>query len=276
MSKPAAPRSREPQYIIAPMPALWRFAARFALCLVLVAGAACSSPIGRFYEYEEQLYLDVDGSARVIVSASVPALVALRNLPLDAAPRARVDREAVRAAYESAGCQDVRVGQPWIRRGRHFVQIRFAVAHLDDLEACGPLAWSSYDLRPDGEVIQFEQTVGPPAGSRPPDVNWDGSEIVAFKLHVPSRISFHNVKRLEDGANASPGRGNILTWEQWLSDRLAGQPVEMAVTMGAESILKRTLLLFAGAFAAAVLVLVALVWFTVRRARRRPLAGSAR
>lgn len=258
------------------MHGLWRFAARLVLGVVLVGSSACSSPIGRFYEYEEQLYLDVDGSARVIISASVPALVALRNLPLDAAPRARVDREAVRAAYASAGCQDVRVGQPWIRRGRHFVQIRLAVASLADLEACGPLAWSSYAMRPDDGQIQYRQIVGPPAGSRPPDVNWDGREIVAFKLHVPSRISFHNVKRLEDGSNASPGRGNILTWEQWLSDRLAGQPVEMAVTMGAESILRRTLLLFVGAFGAAVLVLLTLVWLTVRRARRTPLTGSAR
>jgi hypothetical protein len=42
--------------------------------------------------------------------------------------------------------------------------------------------------------------------------------------------------------------------------------------MDSESILYRTLWLFAGAFAAAVLVLVTLIWLTMRRARRRQAA----
>ena len=50
-----------------------------ALSLALLL-AGCSLPFGREYEYEEQLYLDVDGSATVIVNASMPALVALRGL----------------------------------------------------------------------------------------------------------------------------------------------------------------------------------------------------
>jgi hypothetical protein len=45
--------------------------------------------------------------------------------------------------------------------------------------------------------------------------------------------------------------------------------------MDAESILYRTLWLFAGAFLAAVLVIVGLVWLTIRRARRRGVTGRA-
>ncbi len=104
-------------------------------------------------------------------------------------------------------------------------------------------------------------------------MNWDGSELVAFKLHAPSRILFHNVKRLEDGSNGAPDRGNILTWEQHLSDRRAGVPVDMEVRMDSESVLSRTLWLFGGAFAAAVLVLVTLVWLTMRRGRGRTLGA---
>src|SRR6185436_13798343 len=104
----------------------------------------------------------------------------------------------------------------------------------------------------DETSIHYEQTVGPPDAGKLGQVNWDGSELVAFKLHAPSRISFHNVKRLEDGANGKADRGNILTWEQRLSDRRAGQPLQMEVRMGSESILFRTLWLFAGAFIAAV------------------------
>ena len=72
-------------------------------------------------------------------------------------------------------------------------------------------------------------------------MNWDGKELVGFKLHAPSRIFFHNVRRLEDGSPGDADRGNILTWEQTLADRRAGQPLRMEVRMGPESILFRTL-----------------------------------
>jgi hypothetical protein len=62
-------------------------------------------------------------------------------------------------------------------------------------------------------------------------------------------------------------RGNILAWEQHLADRLDGRPVQIEVRLESESILHRTLWLFAGAFAAAVLTLAALIWWTMRRGR---------
>ena len=54
--------------------------------------AACSNPLGRQYEYEEQIYLRVDGAATVVIDASLPALVALRGVPLDVGRGARMDR----------------------------------------------------------------------------------------------------------------------------------------------------------------------------------------
>jgi hypothetical protein len=93
---------------------------------------------------------------------------------------------------------------------------------------------------------------------------------MAFKLHAPSKIRFQNVKKL-DGTNGSTERGNILTWEQTLADRRAGKPIDMVVRMEATSILFTTVWLFVGAFAAAVLVLVGLIWLTIRRGRRATL-----
>ena len=63
---------------------------------------------------------------------------------------------------------------------------------------------------------------------------------MGFRIHLPSRIVYHNApsKRVE--------RGNILTWEQTLSDRRAGKPIEMSVDMDATSILNTTLWLFGG------------------------------
>jgi hypothetical protein len=248
----------------------------FVVCAAFVSVglvASCSNPFGRQYEYEEQVYLGVDGSATVVIDSSIAALVALRGLPLDSAPATPVDRDQVRRLYAAAGCGNVRVGQPWMRDGRRFVQVTVEAGHVDELERCGPLSWSTlaFERLDEGarEVIQYRQTVGAPAGGDPGSVGWDGSELVGFKLHLPSRIIFHNVKRLEDGSNGEPARGNILTYEQWLKDRRAGLPVEMEVRMDSQSILYRTLWLFAGAFVAAVLVLLTLVWWTVRRGRAR-------
>ena len=237
-----------------------------AVVFALVALAGCSNPFGRQYEYEEQIYLSVTGAATVVVDASIPALVALRGLPLDPSPNAQVDRERIRAIFTAAGCQNVRVGQPWARHGRRFIQVRVAVTAVRDLANCGPLAWSTYSFTREDAALHYEQVVGAPASGNPGTPRWTGDELVAFRLHVPSRIIFHNVKRLEDGSNGAPTRGNILTWEQRLTDRRAGQPVHLDVRMDAESILYRTLWLFAGAFLAAVLVIVGLVWLTIRRA----------
>jgi hypothetical protein len=88
-------------------------------------------------------------------------------------------------------------------------------------------------------------------------------------------VTYHNVRRLEDGTEGTLERGNILTWEQRLSDRLAGVPMSMEVRTESESILYRTVSLFAGAFAAAVIVLILLIWFTIRRGRARLRAFKA-
>ena len=77
----------------------------------------------------------------------------------------------------------------------------------------------------------------------------------------------HNVKLL-DGTNGTVERGNILTWEQRLEDRLSGKPIDMAVILSAQSILYQTLGLFAGAFLAAVLLLGGIIWWVLRRGRR--------
>jgi hypothetical protein len=241
---------------------------RAAAGLLLLASIACSGlPLGRQYEYEEQLYLDVDGSATVVVDSSIAALVALRGLALDASPAARTDRGQVRRALEAIGCTVDTVGQGWRRRGRRFVQFRISTDDVRTLSGCGLLSWSAYSFEARDGVLHYTQTVGATAPRDPGQVNWDGSELVAFKLHLPSRIFEHNVRRLEDNAVGDIERGNILTWEQRFADRRAGQPVRIDVRMDATSILFTTLWLFAGAFGAAVLMLGAVVWWVKKRGR---------
>ena len=80
--------------------------------------AACStSGGGPQYEYEEEMYLSLDGTATVYVNSSVAALNALRGTSFDAQPAARGDREAVRQYFTTpVDARDSR--QPSRRRGR--------------------------------------------------------------------------------------------------------------------------------------------------------------
>lgn len=259
-----------------------RFSARgrvgraiFLLSIVVVAAqlAACNRVLGREYEYEEDATLSLDGSAIVNINASIASLVALRGLDLDPNPRARFDQEYVanvRRLAEAAGCNVDRVSSTsWYRNGRRFIQIRLNVPDIRTASNCGLLSWSKYTYANSADGISLRQEVGSSAGKDAAGNNWNGSEVVAFKLHLPSKITFHNMRDMQTNEALVPLRGNILAWEQTLADRRASKPLVMEMRMDRESILRRTLLLFAAAFVAALVVMGAGVWWTLKRPRRR-------
>lgn len=240
----------------------------WALIGLLALPAGCTNPFGRQYEYEEQVFPAVDGSAEIIVNASVAALLALRGITI-APSGARPDRDATREVVAKAGCPVTSVGRPWTRSGRHFVQIRLASPQLASLSTCPLLSWSTYALEPFEGGLRYRQHVGAPSGSAPAGVEWTGQELVAFRVYVPSRVRYHNVKKLADGTDGEMERGNIGSWEQTLADRRAGKPIDIEVRMDAESILRRTLWLFAGSLAAAVVTMAGIVFFVKRRGRKK-------
>lgn len=237
---------------------------RRLLLAATLASLLCSLACGggvfkRQYEYEEELYLALDGSATLNVNASVAALVALRGADLNVDPKARIDRGAVRALFEGPGAEVTRVSLSR-RHGRRFVHVGVNLADLRRARGLAPFAWSEYRLARQGDVVQFRQRVGAAAGRPVGAVGWDGSELVAFRVHVPSAIPFHN----------SPGtiqRGNILEWEQPLTARLAGTPLDVQIDMEPESILYTTLLLFGATIVAAAAAFGVVIWLFVRRGR---------
>jgi hypothetical protein len=221
---------------------------------------------GRQYEYEEDLTIDLDGSGSLTVNASLAALSALRGLDVDPLAQS-VDRDRIRALYESGVTRVKSVPRPWRRRGREFVQINLEFDDVRKLNQAAPLSWSTYQLGQENGQHVFRQSVTTSAlkpGSLK-KVGWDGSEVVGFRLHLPSRILEHNARDLEKDEPTGIRRGNILAWEQHLADRLDGRPLTVQVRMESQSILYRTLFLFVGAFAAAVLTLGGLIWWTVRK-----------
>ena len=248
---------------------------RLGLALLVCAiGSACAGA-GVFkpdYEYEEELYLALDGSATLNVNASVASLVALRGADLDPDPRARIDRDAVRAFF---GAPAVPVTVSLSRRdGRRFVHVSVRVPDVHELSRLSPFAWSSYRFDRRDDAYEFRQTVGPPAtpkreARRRADPPWAGDELVTFRMHLPSEITFHNAP------SGRIDRGNILAWEQPLADRLAGQALELQVQLEPTSILTRTLLLFGSTVIAAAAALLAVIWWIGRRGRHDVTASPA-
>jgi hypothetical protein len=246
----------------------------FLLSVTALAGqlAACTRVLGKEYEYEEDTALSLDGSAIVDINASIASLVALRGLALDPSTRVRFDQPYVanvRRLAEAAGCAvDSISTSSWYRSGRRFIHLRVRVPDMRTAAFCGLLSWSKYSYDDNGSEISFRQAVGASAEKDVPGINWDGTELVAFKLRLPSKITFHNMRDIDSGEATRPLRGNILAWEQSLADRRAGKPLVMEMKMERESILRRTLLLFAAAFVLAIAVMGGAIWWTMKRPHR--------
>jgi hypothetical protein len=240
----------------------------FAAAAALLVIAGCRAPGGLFrqYEYEEEMYLALDGSATLYVNSSIAALNALRGTAFDASPGARVDRNAVRAYFTSPHTRVPRVSESR-RSGRRFVHVRIEADDVRQLSAVAPFAWSSYALARDGDRYVYTQTVGAAAGMDPGGAGWTGDELTAFRMHLPSKIDFHNTPTHE------VGRGNILTWEQPLAERLRGVPLRLEVRMETQSILYRTVWLFGITFVAVAMVFVAVIWWVLRKGRTEAVAS---
>ena len=233
-----------------------------ALCVLTVSACGGTATLFRQYEYEEEIYLSLDGTATVYVNSSIAALNALRGTTFDASPEARVDTTAVRAYYATPATRVVRVSQSR-RNNRRFVHVRLDVDDITRLGEVAPFAWSKYQFTSDGDLFKYRQLVGAATGQDPGNAGWNGGEIVAFRLHLPSKIRYHNTKR-------DVGRGNILVWEQALAERLRGVPIELDARMERQSILYTTLWLFGITFVAVALAFgIVVVWIVRKGAREK-------
>ncbi|HET9705932.1 MAG TPA: hypothetical protein VFP85_17955 [Vicinamibacterales bacterium] len=231
----------------------------FALVLLSVlASLSCSNVIARKYEYEEELFLELDGSATLYVNASVPALVALRGVTLPLDPGARLDRQVVRAIYDTpvTGVESVTTSR---REGRRYVHLRIDVPDVRRLGDAPPFAWSTYRYVEGDNRFEFGQQMQAAAGEDVGNVGWAGDELVAVRLHLPSVVDEHN------SPSRTIERGNIIVWEQPLTDRLKGVPLTIEARMEKESILFRTLALFAAMSVLVVLTFAGFIWFVKTR-----------
>ena len=94
-----------------------------------------------------------------------------------------------------------------------------------------PFSWATYSCSGGAISTSTRRRSAPPAGRDVGDVGWRGNELVAFRMHLPARILYH------DAPSKQVERGNILVWEQSLADRLKGTPVHIEARMEGQSIL---------------------------------------
>jgi hypothetical protein len=235
-----------------------------SVCLLLatlMVSACGGGGLFKSYEYEEEMYLALDRTATLYVNSSVAALNALRGTSFDTDPAVTPSRDAIRQLYSSPVTEVTRV--TFSRRSnRRFVHVRIEVSDVTKLSGAAPFAWSTYSFRREGELFDYRQTVGASADKSVGDVGWDGDEIVAFRMHLPSKIAYHNA------GPANPHRGNILAWEQSLAERRRGVPLTLDARMETQSILYRTLALFGATFVVVTVGFVLLIWWVLRRARK--------
>jgi hypothetical protein len=239
---------------------------RVAFAAVLISvqvSLACANVMARKYEYEEEIFLALDGSATVYVNASVPALVALRGarLPLD--PNARLDRMVVRDFYQTpvSTVESVTTSR---REGRRYVHLRLDVPDIRRLHEAAPFAWSAYRYLEGPDRFEFGQRMQASAGQDAGNAGWSGDELIAVRLHLPSRVDFHN------SPSRTIERGNIIVWEQPLAERIKGVPLGIEARMEKESILFRTLALFGGMAVLVAITFAGVIWFVKSRKTQDP------
>jgi len=236
-------------------------AARLALALLLAAGLhSCIR-----YEYEHELWLDVDGSGRVNVTGRPDLWAAFKGLPPEGDEGAL--RQRARDVFERSGLRVRRVNVTH-RGGRAYL---FVAAAFDDVNRIGgtpAFPDLRIALRPEDGRLRLRGTWQRPpalaaAGARPQE---DG--LMAVRFHLPSKIYRHE--------NAADGveRGNILGWRQEVGAALRGGELAFGAVMDRRSIFYSTVGLFAGAVALALALLVVMVYIVRRKGRRATTASG--
>jgi len=240
-------------------------AARLGLALLLVAGLhSCIR-----YEYEHELWLDVDGSGRVNVTGRPDLWAVFKGLGVEGDEDTL--RQRARDLFERSGLR-VRKVDVTYRGGRAYL---FVAATFDDVNKLGGTP-AFPDLRialrgEDGRLrLQgaWQRPDSPAAAAAAARAGDDGN--VAVRFHLPSKVYMHE--------NAADGveRGNIVSWRQDARTALrGGEPRGFGALIDRRSIFYSTVGLFAGAVALALALLGVMVYIVRRKGQRATVSGRA-
>lgn len=211
------------------------------------------------YEYEHEIWLQVDGSGTVHVTGRPGLWTAFKSLRLDEGDPEAMKR-AAREIFERSGLRVERVTVT--RRGGH--RYLFVSARFDDVNR---ISYSPafpdlrVGIRREGGRLHLDGSWQRPIEALPGGEG-DREGLMAVRFHLPSKVYGH--RRAADGVE----RGNILGWRQETAAALDGGRLEFGAEMDERSILSSTVMLFAGAVVLAVLLLAVGLWAVARQGRK--------
>jgi hypothetical protein len=234
---------------------------RLAAALLLVSALrGCT-----VYEYEHEIWLGVDGSGTVHVTARPGLWTAFKGLPLDEGDPETM-RRTVRELFERSGLEVRRV-RVVTRRGNRYLFVAAAFRDVNRISYTPAFPDLRVGLRREGGRLHLDGSWQRPLHALPAGEG-DAEGLMAVRLHLPSKVYRH--RRAADGVE----RGNILGWRQETAAALDGGRLELGAEMDERSILFSTVMLFAGAVVLAALLLALALWAVVRQGRKDLGAGD--
>jgi hypothetical protein len=222
------------------------------LALLLLAVSSCAS-----YEYEEEVFLEVDGSGEIRMSGSAPAIEALHGL-VEATP------ESAKALFRGEGVE-VLSSTTTERDRRPFVHVEARFADWEKL--CRVPAFRERGCRlekGEGELALELFLPAPPVAA--PE-NLDSQALLALRYHFPGSIRYHN-------APSDIERGNILSWKRTLGEHFAGRPLAIEARFDRRTVLAATLSIVGFSLVLVAASIAAALFLMVRKGRRQLRADA--
>jgi len=211
------------------------------------------------YEYEHEIWLQVDGSGVVHVTGRPALWTAFKSLPLDESdPEAM--KKAARKLFEESGL-DVKRVTVTRRRGHRYLFVSAAFKDVNRISYTPAFPDLRVGLRREDGRLMLDGSWQRPIEALPGGEK-DRDGLMAVRFHLPSKVYSH--RRAADGVE----RGNILGWRQETAAAFDGGRLEFGATMDERSILSSTVMLFAGAVVLAVVLLSIALWAVVRQGRK--------
>jgi hypothetical protein len=211
------------------------------------------------YEYEHEIWLQVNGSGTVNVTGRPSLWTAFKSLPLDEHDPDAMKR-AAREVFERSGLEVRRVTVT-TRGGRPYLFVSADFKDVNRLSYTPAFPDLRLGLRREGGRLLLDGSWQRPIEALPGGER-DREGLMAVRFHLPSKVYGH--RRAADGV----GRGNILGWRQETAPALDGGRLEFGAEMDERSILSSTVMLFAGAVVLAVVLLSLALWAVVRQGRK--------
>ncbi|MFQ5790822.1 MAG: hypothetical protein ACE5JI_10140 [Acidobacteriota bacterium] len=211
------------------------------------------------YEYEEEMYLSIDGSGEVRVSGSRELLAAFHDIGKSARPEF-ITEESLRHYFGSPELEIISTRRS-TRNGRSYFHVRARFDDLNQLSRHPAFADRNFHWTETAAKVIVTANIEGGQRRRPTSGLYrDG--LVSLRIHLPSPVRYHN-----SPAGIEPG--NIIGWEQTLAAHLRGDPLAVEVHFDRRTVLSITLMIIGAALAMVVSAISLTLWSLVRAGRRQ-------